>query len=320
MRVSSPDKLLFPADGITKADVVAHYQRVGPAMLDVLAGRPLTLQRFPKGIDAKGFMQKNAADHFPPSIRRLPVPKRGGGETVYPVVDQADDLAYLANQNTITFHMWTSSADHPGRPDWLVIDLDPEAGDIDAARTATLAVGRVLDSFGLRGQPMATGSKGFHVWVPLRSRRGTSGGDGGEVDGDGGEVDGGKVDFGSVALASRALAGLAVAAEPDLLTTEFLKRNRQGRVFVDWLRNGPTATVVVPFSLRPRPGAPVATPLAWDEVATTDPDGWRLNTIGERPPIDWPEPQDLPVAEIEQAARAAGVDLDTPHDRFGRDR
>ncbi|MEL6980876.1 MAG: non-homologous end-joining DNA ligase [Actinomycetota bacterium] len=302
MRVTNPYKLLFPADGITKGAVVAHYQALGSAMVEFVAGRPLTLQRFPRGIGSKGFMQKNAADHFPPSIRRLPVPKRGGGETVYPVVDQADDLAYLANQNTITFHMWTSSADHPGRPDWLVMDLDPEAGDTDSARAATLTIRRVLETFGLRGQPVATGSKGFHVWVPLRS--------------DGGETDG----FGAVALASRALAGLAVAAEPDRLTTEFLKRNRKGRVFVDWLRNGPTATVVVPFSLRPRAGAPVATPLTWDEVPTTDPDHWRLDTIGERPSIQWPEPQDLPVADIEEAARAAGVDLDTPHDRFGRDR
>ena len=115
---------------MTKADVVAHYERVAERMLDFCAGRPLTLQRFPRGIDAKGFMQKNAADHFPDSIRRLPVPKRSGGETLYPVVDRPDDLAYLANQNTVTFHMWTSSAARPGRPDWMVIDLDPEAGDL----------------------------------------------------------------------------------------------------------------------------------------------------------------------------------------------
>ncbi len=299
VRVSSPDKLLFPADGITKADVVAHYERVGPRMLEFLAGRPLTLQRFPRGIEAKGFMQKNAADHFPPSIARLPVPKRGGGETVYPVVDRAEDLAYLANQNTITFHMWTSSAERPDRPDWLVIDLDPEPGDSGSARAATVAVGDVLGSFGIESFPLATGSKGFHVWVPLLP------------------LDGG---FTAVALASRAVAGLAVAADPERLTTEFLKRNRAGRVFVDWLRNGPTATVVVPFSLRPRPGAPVATPLSWDEVATTDPDGWRLDTIAGREPPPRPEPQHLPVDEIERAARAAGVDLDTPHDRFGRDR
>ena len=299
MKVSSPDKLLFPADGVTKAEVVAHYRSVADAMLRLAAGRPLTLQRFPSGIEAKGFMQKNAADHFPDSIRRLPVPKRGGGETLYPVVDRAEDIAYLANQNTVTFHMWTSSADRPGQPDWLVLDLDPEAGDVEAVRAATFLVRDVLASFGLTGTPVATGSKGFHVWTRLDGTQG----------------------FDQVSLVARSLAGLAVAASPEGLTTEFLKKDRQGRVFVDWLRAAPTATVVVPFSLRPRPGAPVAVPLHWDEVATADPDGWRIHHIEDRLAVGWADvSHTLPVVEIEAAARAAGVDLDAPHDRFGRKR
>ena len=289
---------MFPADGVTKADVVAHYERVAERMLDFCGGRPLTLQRFPRGIDAKGFMQKNAADHFPDSIRRLPVPKRSGGQTLYPVVDRADDIAYLANQNTVTFHMWTSSAARPGRPDWMVIDLDPEAGDLSGVRSATRLIRGVLESFDIGAFPVATGSKGFHVWAPL--------------DGD--------LGFDDVALAARALAGLATAGEPDQVTTEFLKKNRDGRVFVDWLRNGPIATVVVPFSLRPRPGAPVAVPLRWEELDEAEPDGWRLGAVGDRMDLEpGIAPQRLPVDAIVTAARAAGVDLDTPHDRFGRD-
>ncbi|MEM9891030.1 MAG: non-homologous end-joining DNA ligase [Actinomycetota bacterium] len=307
MEVSSPDKLLFPADGITKAQVVEHYRRVGEAMVGILAGRPLTVQRFPRGIEAKGFMQKNAADHFPPSIRRLPVPKRGGGETLYPVVERAEDLVFLANQNTVTFHMWTSSADRPGHPDWLVIDLDPTADDLDGVRTAVLTVREVLTSFGLDGVPVATGSKGFHVWTALD---GTDG-------------------FDRVSLAARAVAGLAALRAPERLTTEFLKKERKGRVFVDWLRATPTATVVVPFSLRPRPGAPVAVPLTWDEVATAHPDGGRLSdteavaerlTLGASLVGGAGDGARLPVDDIEAEARAAGVDLDTPHDRFGRKR
>ena len=119
----------------------------------------------------------------------------------------------------------------------------------------------------------------------------------------------------------RAIAGLAVARRPDELTTEFLKKNRHGRVFVDWLRNGPTATVVVPFSLRPRPNAPVAVPVRWPELETAEPDGWTLTSLDDRLAI---EPiargQVLPVDEIVAAALDAGVDLDTPHDRFGRER
>lgn len=300
VEVSSPEKLIFPADGVTKADVVAHYERVGPAMLTFLAGRPLTLQRFPKGIEAKGFMQKNAGRHFPASIERYPVPKRDGSETVYPVVREAGDITYLANQNTVTFHMWSATTARPSHPDWLIIDLDPEAGDLDNVRFATQTIGDLLREYGLEGFVLATGSKGFHVWVPL----------------DGTQT------FGQISLATRALAGLATHRHGDRLTTEFLKRDRKGRVFVDWLRNSGIATVVVPFSLRPRPGAPVAVPVRWDELATARPDQWRLTNLddlNDRLSLDLtPTPQEVPVAAIEAAARAAGVDLDTPHDRFGR--
>nr|WHW29318.1 putative ATP-dependent DNA ligase [uncultured bacterium] len=297
MHVSSPEKLIFPADGFTKTDLVGHYERVGHRMIEFLAGRPLTLQRFPSGIEKKGFMQKNAGDHFPDSIGRESVPKRGGGETVYSVVDRAEDLAYLANQNTVTFHMWTSSAARPNNPDWLVIDLDPEADDLAGVRTATKIVGDLLGSFGLHGFPLATGSKGFHVWVPIDGATG----------------------FDQISEVSRALAGMAALAQPEQLTTEFLKKNRKGRVFVDWLRNGPTATVVVPFSLRPRPGAPVAVPLQWEELDQARPDGWKIDSLSDRLDLDQPiTPQPVPVDEIIAAARERGVDLDTPHDRFGR--
>lgn len=297
--VSNPDRVIFPGAGFTKADVVGHYERVGEAMLAFLAGRPLTLERFPKGIDAKGFMQKNASKHFPDSIERYQVAKRDGEFTSYPVIHRADDLAYLANQGTVTFHMWTATAARPEYPDWLILDLDPEATDLDGVWFATQAARELLGEFGIHGFPLATGSKGFHIWAPLD----------------------GTVAFGQVSLATRALAGLAAQRHPDRLTTEFLKRDRQGRVFVDWLRNTGIATVVVPFSLRPRPGAPVAVPLRWDEVPTARPNQWTLDELGDRLSVDVGIPaQPIPVERIVDAARSAGVDLETPHDRFGRKR
>jgi bifunctional non-homologous end joining protein LigD len=298
VEVSSPNKLIYPDDGITKADVVGHYEVVAPDMLAFVSGRPLTLQRFPRGIGAKGFMQKNAGQHFPATIRRFPVPKRDGGETVYPVVDRADDLTYLANQNTLTFHMWSSSMDRPHQPDWMIIDLDPLEGEVDAARDATHAIHSILDDFDLEAFALATGSKGFHVWIPLAP----------------GAI------FDDVSLVSRSVAGLAVLADPAALTTEFLKKERKGRVFVDWLRNGPTATVVAPFSLRPRPGAPMAVPVRWDELDAARPDQWRLgDDIADRvAAVPCLVGQRLPVGDIVEQARSAGVDLDTPHDRFGR--
>ena len=297
MQVTNPDKVMFPDAGVTKADLVAHYEHVGEAMLRFAARRPLTLQRFPNGVGAKGFMQKNAAAHFPSSIERYPVATRDGGETLYSVVTQAQNLAYLANQGTITFHMWTATIDAPHHPDWMVVDLDPEADDVEGVRFATAEVRRLLNEFDLRGFPLATGSKGFHVWIPLDR----------------------SVGFDDVSLATRALAGLAAARHPDRLTTEFLKKQRAGRVFVDWLRNTGIATVVAPFSLRPRPTASVAVPLAWDELEHARPDGWTITNLEDRLAIDTSiAPQRLPAETIIAAARDAGVDLDTPHDRFGR--
>jgi len=299
MNVSHPDRVIFPDTGLTKGDVVRHYGQVGEAMVGFLGGRPLTLERFPKGIDAKGFMQKNAGKHFPPSIERFSVPKRDGSSTTYPVVHDPGDLAYLANQGTLTFHMWTAPAEQPQYPDWFVIDLDPEAGDLEGARFATQAVGELLAEFSLDGFVLATGSKGFHVWVRLE----------------------GSQTFADVSVATRALAGLAAHRHDDRLTTEFLKRQRNGRVFVDWLRNTGIATVVVPFSLRARANAPVAVPLRWAELSTTRPDQWTLGDIEDRLTLELPTTAHaLPVAEIVQTARLAGVDLDTPHDRFGRRR
>jgi bifunctional non-homologous end joining protein LigD len=296
-KISSPDKLMFEDGGITKADMVAHYELVAPRMLEFMAGRPLTLQRFPSGVSSNGFMQKNAADYFPDSIRRFEVPKQGGGVTVYPVVDHPDDVAYLANQNTVTFHMWASSMERPMHPDWMVLDLDPDDGDVDGVRFATAAMHDLLAEFSVDGFCLATGQSGFHVWVAL----------------DGSQTG----DY--VSLASRALAGIAAIRHPDRMTTEFLKRDRRGRVFVDWLRNGRTATVVVPFSLRPKPHAPVAVPLTWDELAYARPDGWTIGHLADRLRVHTTlTGQPLPVDVIVEAARAEGVDLESEFDRFGR--
>jgi bifunctional non-homologous end joining protein LigD len=207
LKVSSPDKILFPKVGTTKGDLVAHYQRVGGRVLEFLGGRPLTLERYANGIDRDGFMLNNVADCFPESIDGYEVPKRDGGSARYPVVTDADDIAWLASQNTVTFHMWTSTAATPHKPDWLVIDLDPAEGDIDGARFATLHMKELFDEFGVDGTPLATGSSGFHVWVALEGTTPTE----------------------TVMLAARALAGLACNRNPESLTNEFLKEKRAGR-------------------------------------------------------------------------------------------
>jgi bifunctional non-homologous end joining protein LigD len=300
MEVSNADRMVFPEAGYTKGDVVAHYVQVGEAMLQFVADRPLTLQRFPKGLSGSGFMQKNTPAHYPQDIGRFAVVKRDGGTTTYTVVTNAAHLPYLANQGTITIHMWTSTASRPARPDFMVIDLDPEEDDVAGARNLTRDVGDLLEYYGVASIPMATGSKGYHVWVPLAPGH----------------------DWDEIERTGRAIAGILADRFPDRATTEFLKAERAGRVFVDWLRNTRGATVVAPYSLRPRPSAPVAVPVTWEELPSTDPQRWTLATIPDRleNPAPMPPPQTVPTADICDAAETEGVDLVTRFDRFGRTR
>ena len=299
VQVSSADRVVCPEVGWTKGDVVAYYSAVASTMLPHLAGRPLTLQRYPKGLSGPGFMQKNAPSHYPDEIGVWEVPKVDGGSTRYPVVTTEGAIPYLANQGTITFHAWTSTVDHAHQPDWLVMDLDPAEGDVESAREVAMATKQVFDTYGLESLPVATGSKGFHVWVSFEPT----------------------LDYAVVGRAARALAAFVELAVPDRATGQFLKKDRGGRVFVDWMRNTPSSTVAVPFSLRPRSNASVAMPITWDEFPTTNPDGWTLGDALERVPAapPFPEPSVLPIDSIEAAAVELGIDLDTTFDRFGRD-
>ena len=164
--VSHPEKVLFPDSGVTKGEVVAYYESVADRLLPHLAERPLTLQRFPQGITKPGFMQKNAGKGFPEFIGRLELPKQGG--TVdSPVIHDLEGLLYLANQNTITFHIPGFRATDLSHPDRLVFDLDPTEGDVQGARFAARATAELLQSYGIPTWLMTSGSKGFHVVTPL---------------------------------------------------------------------------------------------------------------------------------------------------------
>lgn len=298
--MSSPDRVLFPDSDITKGEVVAYYAAVGDRMLRHMAGCPLTLERYPKGIAEKGFMQKNAGKHFPSSIGRMEMPKRDG-VTVHPVVHDAEAVAYLANQGTLTFHAPASRADDVHLPDRVVFDLDPSVDDVAKTRDAALATKAFLDALELPSFLLATGSKGYHLIVPVRDST-----------------------FEDTGALAHSVATLLAVQHPELLTFEFLKKDRGSRVLVDWMRNGWWATSVVPWSLRPRAGAPVAAPLAWDELDDVDPAGIDLFAAFERPD-PWPEFEPLAVP-IEGALAAARLAMDTAGvepkvvDRFGRER
>jgi len=244
VEITHPDKLLFPEDGLTKADIAGYYEAVSEWMLPHVKNRPISMLRFPDGVDGHGFFHKNVPDYFPGWIRRVEVEKRGG-KLVHAVVCDADTLVYLVGQNMITPHVWLSRADRLRRPDRIVFDLDPAPGaDFAGVRRAARRTGDLLRELGLEPFAQVTGSKGIHVWTPLR-RRAT---------------------FEDVRPFARSVAEVLVDRYPDELTLEFHKSERGGRILVDVMRNAYAQTAVPPYAVRPLPGAPVATPIAWEEL------------------------------------------------------
>lgn len=298
MDLTNADRVVFPDDGITKGDVFDYYGTVAGRLVPFLARRALTVERYPKGIGGGGFMQKNAAAHFPDGIGRFEVPKEGGGTTTYPVVDSEEGIAYFANLGVITFHVPPVTIDEMDHPDWVIWDLDPPEGRVDLVRDAARALRAVLERFDIPTVLMTSGSKGYH----LRAR----------LDRDS--------EWGVVANAARGVAALAAEAHPDLMTLAFRKAERGDRVFVDWLRNAPLATSVAPWSLRARPGAPVAVPLVWEEIDTIAPDGIGLHAIEKRLEADpWAALEPIGLAAtahlVDRALDEAGIHLE-PFDRF----
>jgi bifunctional non-homologous end joining protein LigD len=262
VKISHPDKLLFPDDGVTKADLADYYERVAEWMLPHLRDRPVSMQRFPDGIGGKGFFHKDAPDYFPDWIARAELPKTDGTVT-HVLIQNADTLRYLANQNTITPHVFLSRADRPHQPDRLVFDLDPaEGSDFATVRRAARWTAELLDELDLAPFAQVTGSKGIHIWTPLRRRADTEG----------------------VKAFANGAAQLLAERHPEALTTEFRKAKRGGRILVDVARNGYAQTAVPPYAVRPRPGAPVATPIRLDELSNSRlrPDRWTLRNVLRR--------------------------------------
>jgi bifunctional non-homologous end joining protein LigD len=264
VKVSRPEKPLF-GTGETKADLARYYADVAQSMLPHVAGRPLNLERYVDGIDGERLVQQRAGKYFPDWIARAETPKQGGS-VEHVVARDAATLVYLAGQAAITLHRWLSRTDRLDRPDVLIVDLDPSEPDSDV-RAAAVDFGALMRELGLEPFAMTTGSRGFHVVAPLQRRQ----------------------DFDDVRGFARDLARLAAHRDPERLTVEMRKAKRGGRILVDVARNAYAQTAVAPYSVRARPGAPVATPLRWEEIEdpATRPDGWTIHTVLERGPDPW---------------------------------
>ena len=261
IEISRPEKVLFPADGITKGDLVEYYARIAPRMLPHLRDRPLTLERYPNGIATKRFFQKEASSYFPKWIRRVTVPKVGGTVT-HVVCNDTATLVYLANQACVTPHIFLSRADKPEIPDQLVFDLDPQGDEFELVRSTALAFKRLLDQLELPAYLKTTGSRGLHVVVPLRRRE----------------------RYDEVRSFGRELAAIIVEQDPQSRTMEPLKANRGKRIFIDTNRNGYAQLVAPAYAVRAREGAPVSVPLAWSELAqkALRSDSYTIRTLFDR--------------------------------------
>jgi bifunctional non-homologous end joining protein LigD len=259
--ITHPEKVMFPEDGITKGALAAYYEAIASIMLPHIKGRPITMERYPSGIGHKGFIQKDVSKGFPSWLERVEVPKKDG--TVHhPIVGDVRSLLWLANQNCITPHVWTSRAPDLYQPDICVFDLDPSKEDPESLRIAALALRDLLGELGLESWIKTSGSKGFHIVVPLDAQ----------------------ADFGTVSGFAHKVGTVLVSRDPKRLTQEFSKADRGGRILVDTGRNGYSATFAAPYAVRPKKGAPISAPCTWEEVekGKVAPQTFTIRTIADR--------------------------------------
>jgi bifunctional non-homologous end joining protein LigD len=249
IEVSRPDKVLFPGDGTTKADLVEHYVRVAEVMFPHVRDRPVAMKRFPDGIRGQMFFQKQVPEHFPDWIPRVRVRTEEKGTQQHVVVGDMATLVYLAEQACIEPHTWLSRADRLDHPDQMVFDLDPSTEELGPVRDCARTIRDALEQVGLTPYLKTSGSKGFHVAVPLDRA----------------------ADFDTVRAFARGVAEVVASGDSERFTTEQRKGKRKGRVYIDVMRNAYLQTAIPPYAVRALPGAPVATPLEWNELGRVKP-------------------------------------------------
>lgn len=254
------DKIMLP-DTITKGDIITYYDKISDAMVPYMKNRALMMHRYPEGLKGEFFYQKEAGSYFPSWIKRARIPKEGGFVN-YVVCQNGATLVYLANQDVITPHLWLSRIDKLYFPDRLIFDLDPSDEDFTDVRFIALALKKLFDALNLTTFVMTTGSRGLHVHVPLDRKR----------------------NFKEVKKFAKDCAMHILQAFPSKATLEIRKEKRGTKIFIDTLRNEYGATAVAPYGIRAKAGAPVATPLAWDEVEDKNlsPQKYTINNIFKR--------------------------------------
>jgi bifunctional non-homologous end joining protein LigD len=266
VKLSSADRVLFPEDGITKGDLFAYYEQIGPTLVPHLRERPFTMKRYREGIAGDGFFQKQAPKGMPswiPTRRFTTHPREGGAREVdFPLVDSVEAVLWMVQMHCIDMNAWYSRVDKPDKPDYVVFDLDPPDGEggFELAIEVAHLVRGLLDELGLPGYVKTSGADGIHVLAPIQ-RRST---------------------FEATYAFAEAASRLLEQRHPGEVTTEWLKKKRSG-VLVDHRQNGWGKTIASVYSVRPKPGAPVSTPLHWDELtADVRPRQFTMEAVLER--------------------------------------
>jgi bifunctional non-homologous end joining protein LigD len=264
VRVTHPERVLFPDSGLTKGDLFAYYGRIAGRLLPYLKDRPITLERLPDGLtgpDAPHFWQKDTPEHYPDWIPRVEVPTEQGKTVRYAMVNDRATLLYLVNQGTVTFHIWASRVTDLDRPDFVLFDLDRGEAPFPEVVAVARAVRAVVEHQGRGAFVKTSGKTGLHVLVPCPWAS----------------------DYETARSWARKQAECVVSEMPDRATTEIRKAKRQGRVYIDVLQNARGHHAVPPFVVRAVPGATVSTPLSWREVTgRLDPSAFNVQTVPRR--------------------------------------
>jgi bifunctional non-homologous end joining protein LigD len=260
---SNLDKVLWPEDGYTKRDLISFYDRIAPIILPHLRDRPLNLERFPDGINGQSFYQKNTPDYFPEWIPRAKIYSPDTRRNVYyTICNDRDTLLYLANLACIPHNPWSSRVQSLDNPDFIVFDLDPEKAPFSMVQEVALKLHEYLEMIGLRAYPKTSGATGIHIFVPLQP----------------------EYTYEQARQFAELLGNIMVQRYPRLVTLERAVKNRTGKVYIDFLQNVRGKTVVGPYVLRPRTGAPASTPMTWREIGrkNLDPADYNMKTIFKR--------------------------------------
>jgi len=271
IRLTSPDRIAYPGQGVTKGELVAYYDAVANAMLPYIKDRPLSLVRCPQGRAKACFFQKHDTGGFPAAMKTVEIAEKDGSKESYFYVSDLSGIVAAVQMNTLEFHLWGSRRDKIELPERIIFDIDPDEGlGFEHVRAAAIDIRKGLESWGLESFAMLTGGKGIHVIAPIARR----------------------TEWPEVKLFCKTFAQTMAEAEPERFTATLSKEKRQGKMFIDYLRNERGATAISPYSTRSREGAPVATPVTWAELETIErANAFSLAQAAERAtgPNPWPD-------------------------------